>query len=106
MNSTFHPELREYKSLVKGYIENDKEQLEYTDESLSQNPTAIAFEGASLIQWGQTGYAPGFASMNFYFPQNKTGVIVLENVNYDVSQIKKTFHYHIQILDIVQENNK
>jgi CubicO group peptidase (beta-lactamase class C family) len=47
-----------------------------------------------IIQWGQTGYTPGFASMNFYFPQKKISVIVLENVNYDTSDIKKTYYYH------------
>ncbi|MFV0539465.1 MAG: serine hydrolase domain-containing protein [Dysgonomonas sp.] len=55
-----------------------------------------------IIQWGQTGFAPGFVSMNYYFPQNKTSVIVLENVNYDVSDLKKTFYYHVQILDFVR----
>lgn len=55
-----------------------------------------------VLQWGQTGYAPGFASMNFYFPQNKTSVIVLENVNYDPSDTKKTFYYHAHILDLVR----
>ena len=56
-----------------------------------------------IIQWGQTGYAPGFASMNFYFPQKKISVIVLENVIYDANDIKKTFHYHVQILNLVRD---
>ena len=156
MNNTFHPEMKDYKNLAKGYIENDENKLEYTDVSLDQYPAAGAFissakdlvlwnqhffEGQLLqestfqsmitkqdkairnhpifgiteygygitvdskdgiIQWGQTGYAPGFASMNFYFPQNKTSVIILENVNYDISDLKKTFYYHTKILDQVR----
>lgn len=157
MNNTFHPEKKEYKNLVRGYIENDEGKLEYTDESLKQYPAAGAFissvedlihwnqnffegklldentfqlmttkqdkairnhplfgitkygygitvdDSDGIIQWGQTGYAPGFVSMNYYFPQNKTSVIVLENVNYDLSDLKKTFYYHIQILNLVRK---
>lgn len=52
-------------------------------------------------QWGQTGYAPGFISMNYYFPEFKTGTIVLENIEYG-TDIHKTFYYHTKILDIVR----
>lgn len=157
MNNTFHPEKKEYKNLVKGYIEKDEGKLEYTNESLKQYPAAGAFissaedlmhwnqyffEGKLLnentfrlmatkqdkairnhplfgiteygygitiddkdgiMQWGQTGYTPGFVSMNYYFPQNKTSVIVLENVNYDLSDLKKIFYYHVQILNLVRD---
>lgn len=156
MDNTFHPELKEYKNLVKGYFKNDENILEYTDRSLNQYPAAGTFistaedlaswnqnffEGKLLkentfrlmttkqentvrnhpifgiteygygitvddqdgiIQWGQTGYAPGFISMNYYFPQKKTGVTVLENIDYDTSDTKKTFYYHTQILDFVR----
>jgi CubicO group peptidase (beta-lactamase class C family) len=56
-----------------------------------------------IIQWGQTGYAPGFASMNYYFPQKKISIIVLENVIYDTSDIKKTYYYHTQILNLIRD---
>ncbi len=55
-----------------------------------------------VIQWGQTGYAPGFASLNFYFPQSKRSVIVLENVIFNTDDTKKTFYYHAQILKLVR----
>lgn len=169
MNDTFHPELKVYKNLVKGYLENEDGILEYTDESLSQHPTSPAFEGLTMypaagmfistaedlslwnknliggellkentfrlmvskhenairnhslfghiafgygitiddkdeiMQWGQTGYIPGFVSMDFYFPESSMNVIVLENINYDVSEIKKTFYYHTQILNLVRD---
>ncbi len=57
-----------------------------------------------IVQWGQTGYADGFVSMDFYFPETKTSVIVLENVVSDENDLKKAFYYHTQILDIVRED--
>ncbi|CAN1554768.1 AmpC Beta-lactamase class C and other penicillin binding proteins [Flavobacteriaceae bacterium] len=56
----------------------------------------------NLIQLGQTGFAPGFASMNFYFPATKTTVVILENTTYDLTDLKKTFFYHSEILKIVR----
>lgn len=55
-----------------------------------------------MLQLGQTGYWPGFVSMDFYFPQYKLGIIVLENIAYDANDIKKTFFYHTDILDKVR----
>lgn len=160
MTNTFHPDLKEYKNLVKGYVENEDGKLIYTDQSLKQYPAAGTFISSAedlvlwnqnlfggtllkeetfqlmttkqenavrnhpifgtteygygitvgtaddIVQWGQTGYAPGFVSMNFYFPKTKTSIIVLENVNYDINDLKKTFYYHTQILDIVKDEMK
>ncbi|MES2288011.1 MAG: serine hydrolase domain-containing protein [Bacteroidota bacterium] len=58
----------------------------------------------SILQYGQTGFAPGFVSMNFYFPASKTSVVVLENIAWDFNDLKKTFYFQIQILKIVREN--
>ncbi len=60
-------------------------------------------EAINLLQVGQTGYLPSFVSMDFYFPQTKTSVIVLENISYG-DDLKDTFFYHTQILDIIKEN--
>lgn len=57
-----------------------------------------------LLQLGQTGYVPGFVSMDFYFPKYDAGVIVLENIAYDTDNIKNTFFYHTKILDEVRRN--
>jgi hypothetical protein len=43
MDNTFHPKMKGYKILVNGYIENDENKLEYTNESLGQYPAAGAF---------------------------------------------------------------
>ncbi|MFD2033157.1 serine hydrolase domain-containing protein [Belliella marina] len=60
----------------------------------------------NIVQYGQTGFAPGFVSMNFYFPRTKTTVVVLENIAYDTDDLKKTFYYHTEILKIVRNGVK
>lgn len=60
----------------------------------------------NIIQYGQTGFAPGFVSMSFYFPKNKTSIIVLENIAYDTDDLKKTFYYHTEILEIIRNKIK
>ncbi|TXI66368.1 MAG: class A beta-lactamase-related serine hydrolase [Flavobacterium sp.] len=60
----------------------------------------------NILQLGQTGFALGFVSMNFYFPKTKTSVIVLENVAYDTDDLKKTFYYHTEILKIIRSEIK
>ncbi len=59
-----------------------------------------------ILQLGQTGFAPGFVSMNFYFPKTKTSVIILENVAYETDDLKKTFIYHTEILKIIRQEQK
>ena len=59
-----------------------------------------------IIQYGQTGFAPGFVSMNFYFPETKTSVIVLANIAYDMHDLKTTFGLHTAILKMVKDDIK
>ncbi|MCD7971826.1 MAG: beta-lactamase family protein [Candidatus Azobacteroides sp.] len=59
-----------------------------------------------ILQVGQTGFAPGFVSMNFYFPEKKTGVTILSNVAYEPHQLKNTFYYYTKILNIVKQEIK
>jgi D-alanyl-D-alanine carboxypeptidase len=60
----------------------------------------------NILQLGQTGFTPGFVSMNFYFPKTKTSVIILENIAYDVNDLKKTFIYHTEILKKIRQEQK
>ncbi len=57
---------------------------------------------------GALGFTAGFASCNFYFPQTKTTVIVLENTAYQLQDFKKTFYHPTKLLEIVKnrENTK
>ena len=60
----------------------------------------------TILQFGQTGFAPGFVSMSFYFPKTQTSVIVLSNVAYDTNDLKKTFYYPTEILKIIRNEMK
>lgn len=57
-----------------------------------------------ITQYGQTGFAPGFVSMNFYFPNKKISVIVLQNAVCDLNDLKNTFFYHTEVLKIIRKN--
>jgi CubicO group peptidase (beta-lactamase class C family) len=59
---------------------------------------------SNILLYGQTGFAPGFISMNFYFPETKTSVIVLMNIAYNENNLKETFMYHSEILKILRDN--
>lgn len=158
MNNTFHPDVKKYSALVKGYTEQPDGLLQFDSMSfqnsaaagsfvstasdlvlwneylhngklldartyammttkqknaIRQHPTfGITYYGLGItiddkdgmVQLGQTGFAPGFASMDFYFPQTKTSVIVLENTTYDMQDLKQTFKYHISILNAIKAN--
>lgn len=60
----------------------------------------------NILQLGQTGFAPGFISMSYYFPKTQTSVIALENIAYDTDDLKKAFYYHTEILKIVRHEIK
>lgn len=57
-----------------------------------------------ILQLGQSGFAPGFSSIDFYFPTTKLSVIVLENVIYGKDDLKKIFYYHTSILQLAKQN--
>jgi D-alanyl-D-alanine carboxypeptidase len=47
-----------------------------------------------IAELGQTGFAPGFISMCFYFPETKTSLIALDNVVWESQELQKAFLYH------------
>lgn len=53
-----------------------------------------------ILQLGQTGFTPGFVSMNFYYPETKTSLIILSNTVYGEGDLKKAFEYHLKILQL------
>lgn len=53
------------------------------------------------LEIGHSGYATGFASLNFYYPETKTNLIVLENIAWDADNFKDTFKHHVDIRAIV-----
>jgi CubicO group peptidase (beta-lactamase class C family) len=160
MKNTFHPDIKKYNNLVKGYSEIENGKIEFENETFQNYAAAGSFistandlniwneifysgkllknettkmletkqQGAvrnhpifgiteygygitidtkeDILQLGQTGFSPGFVSMSYYFPKTKTSVIVLENIAYDADNLKKTFYYHTEILNITRNNIK
>jgi len=160
MENTFHPDVKRYNNLVKGYTESENGKIEFETDTFQNYVAAGSFistandlniwnslfysgkllksktmkelltkqNGAvrnhpifgvteygygitvdikeNIVQYGQTGFAPGFVSMNFYFPTNKASIIVLENIAYNKDDLKKTFYYHTGILKIVRNEIK
>lgn len=59
---------------------------------------------ADNVLWvGQTGYAPGFTSMNYYYPDTQTSIIVLSNIAWNLSDLKETFYYHSNLLNLLHD---
>lgn len=160
MNKTFHPDIKKYGYLVKGFTETEDGHMSYESESFENYAAAGSFistasdlnvwndkfysgqllkaqtmdilitkqKGAvrnhpifgiieygygitidskeEITQYGQTGFAPGFVSMNFFFPETKTSVIVLENIAYDTHDFKRTYGIHTAILKMVRDDIK
>lgn len=156
MKNTYHPDIKEYNNLVKGYTEIENGKIEFEKETFQNYVAAGSFistaedlniwneifysgkllkketmkmletkqPGAvrnhpifgiteygygitidtkdNILQLGQTGFAPGFISMSYYFPKTKTSVIVLENIAYDTDDLKKAFYYHTEILKFIR----
>jgi CubicO group peptidase (beta-lactamase class C family) len=55
------------------------------------------------IQIGALGYAPGFVSSCYYFPQSNYNLVILENVAQDIPDFKKCFRTQIQVLELVKK---
>lgn len=156
MNNTFHPNLKKYNNLVKGYSEQENGELIFETSTFENYPAAGGFistaddlikwnewlysgrlfkpatfqmmktkqpvavrqhplfekteygygitvdDKEGLLQLGQTGYAPGFISMNFYFPATQTSVIILDNFVWNPDELDKAFRYHTEILKYVK----
>lgn len=158
MYNTFHPDVRRYNNLVKGYTEQDNGKLAVENKTFENYAAAGSFISTAhdlllwnnnlhggkilsqktyhlmiskkpeavrnhpifgiveygygithntkdrILQLGQTGFAPGFISMDFYFPDTKTSVIALDNVVWDENNLQKAFIYHSKMLEITREN--
>ena len=66
----------------------------------------LTIDDKGPLQLGQTGRLPGFASMDYYFPQTGTSVVVLSNRPYYAGDLKKNFKYHLDILKLVRDDQK
>jgi len=54
------------------------------------------------IQIGALGYAPGFVSSCYYFPQSKYNLVVLENVAQGIPNFETCFKTQLQLLELIK----
>ena len=63
-------------------------------------------ENNGVQQLGQTGFAPGFVSMNYYFPAkiiSNFSLTILENVDYGNGDLMISFKHHLAILEFIKK---
>lgn len=60
-------------------------------------------DGEQNIQIGALGYAPGFVSACYFYPQTNMNLIVLENIANDLDHFKMTFKVHTEIMGLIEK---
>jgi D-alanyl-D-alanine carboxypeptidase len=60
-------------------------------------------KGDSLTEISHSGYAEGFVSINYYFPESRTSLIVLENIARGPG-FDEVYGHHLQILRTVRKH--
>lgn len=63
-------------------------------------------EGEQNIQIGALGYAPGFASACYFYPEGKLNLVVLGNVAYALSDFKLTFKVHTELMELTKDYSR
>lgn len=62
--------------------------------------------GEENIQIGALGYAPGFVSACYFYPQTNMNLIVLENTANDLADVKTTFKVHTEIMEVIKNEHQ
>lgn len=60
-------------------------------------------DGEQNLQIGALGYAPGFVSACYFYPQTNMNLIILENTGNHLDDFKKTFKVHTEIMALVKK---
>ena len=60
-------------------------------------------DGEQNIQVGALGYAPGFVSACYYFPQANLNLVILENTANNLYDFRKTFEVHTKIMQLIKK---
>jgi D-alanyl-D-alanine carboxypeptidase len=63
-------------------------------------------DGEQNIQIGALGYAPGFASACYFYPQTRSSLIVLANTAKNLDNFKMTFKVHTEIMELIKKRKK
>lgn len=60
-------------------------------------------DGEQDIQIGALGYAPGFVSASYYYPQTNMSLIVLQNTAHNLNDFKQTFKVHTELMQLMKK---
>jgi len=60
-------------------------------------------DGEQNLQIGAFGYAPGFVSACYFYPQTNRNLIILENTGNNLDDFKKTFKVHTEIMELIKK---
>lgn len=60
-------------------------------------------DGENNTQIGAFGYAPGFVSTCYYYPQTNMNLIVLENTARKLNNFKETFRVHTELMELMKK---
>lgn len=61
-------------------------------------------KGEEDLQLGTLGYAPGFVSASYYYPQTGFSLVVLENTARHLWELDKTFGVHTRLMELVKDD--
>ncbi len=59
-------------------------------------------EGEMNVQIGAFGYTPGFPTANYFYPQTRMNLIILENKGVNLKDFKVTFKTHSELMAIIK----
>ena len=59
-------------------------------------------DGEQDIQIGALGYAPGFVSACYYYPQTGLNLVILGNTATNLNDFQKTFLVHTKIMELLK----
>lgn len=60
-------------------------------------------DGKQNIQIGALGYAPGFVSACYHYPQTNMNLIVLENTAKNLNDFNQTFKVHTELMNLIKK---
>lgn len=57
----------------------------------------------NLLEIGHSGYVSGFVSLNFYYPETQTSVIMLENMDWKDEVSEKNFYFESEMVKLMRK---
>ena len=60
-------------------------------------------DGEQSIQIGALGYAPGFVSASYHYPQSNINLAILENTATNLHDFRQTFKVHTELMELIKK---